>query len=130
MLMHSLQTAPGSLVWPAAMIVWGPGFTSSEHSHHCVQFVMAMRGSLRVRSTRGDEWIRCGAVLVRPDAIHEIDARHTPVLIGFVDSDSELGAALCEWIGDEMLCVSASRVARWRAALRPKLRVRHVSNGG
>jgi len=25
---------PGSLVWPAAMFVCGPGFTSAHHSHH------------------------------------------------------------------------------------------------
>src|SRR5262245_38718524 len=120
MLMHIVQTAPGSLVWPAAMIVWAPGFTSLGHRHHCVQLVMAMQGTLLVRGRPEDEWKRCGAVLVRPDAVHEIDARHTPVLIGFVDSESELGAALCERIGDEMLCVSTSQVARWRAALRPE----------
>jgi len=34
MLIHS---APGTLVWPAAMIVWGPGFRSPAHSHHSRQ---------------------------------------------------------------------------------------------
>ena len=63
--------------------------------------------------------MKCGAVLVRPDAVHEIDARDTTVLIGFVDSESELGAALCERIGRDILPIPASQVARWRAALGP-----------
>src|SRR5262245_64257088 len=99
------------------MIVWGPGFTSAAHRHHSVQLVMAMRGTLLVRGKPGDEWRRCGAVLVPPDAVHEIDARDTTVVIGFVDAESELGAALCEQIGGHILCVPQSRVARWRAAL-------------
>ena len=41
--------APGMMAWPAAMIVWGPSFTARAHRHHCVQLVMALRGSLLVR---------------------------------------------------------------------------------
>jgi AraC-like DNA-binding protein len=110
---------PGALVWPAAMIVWGPGFRSAAHRHHCVQLVMTLQGTLLVRRGREDEWTRSGAVLVRPDAVHEIDARDGPVLIGFVDAESELGAALCERIDGDILPIPASRVARWRAALGP-----------
>jgi len=78
-----IRPAPGSLVWPAAMIVWGPGYTSAGHSHHCVQLVMAMKGTLSVRGGPKDEWIKCGAVLIRPDAHHEVDARDTTVLLAF-----------------------------------------------
>ena len=88
MLVHP---TPGALVWPAAMVVWGPGFATAGHRHHCVQLVMAMRGTLLIRGSSGDPWMRCGAALVRPDAAHEVDARNTTVLIGFVDSESELG---------------------------------------
>jgi len=103
------------------MIVWGQGFTSAGHSHHCVQLVMAMKGTLRVRGGPEEEWEKCGAVLVRPDALHEVDARDTTVLIGFVDSESELGAALCDRIDGDIFYMTESQVARWRAALRPKL---------
>jgi hypothetical protein len=72
-----IHPSPGALVWPAAMIVWGPGFTASGHSHHCVQLVMAIEGTLLVRGGPEDEWKKCGAVLIRPDAIHEVDARDT-----------------------------------------------------
>lgn len=108
---------PGALVWPAAMIVWGPGFTTAGHRHHCVQLVMAMHGSLLIRGRSNDRWIRCGAALVRPDATHEVDARNTTVLIGFVDFESELGAALAERIDGGISCISEAQVARWRAAL-------------
>lgn len=108
---------PGALVWPAAMIVWGPGFTTAGHRHHCVQLVMAMHGTLLIRGRSNDRWIKCGAALVRPDATHEVDARNTTVLIGFVDSESELGAALGEGIEGGISRISETQVARWRAAL-------------
>src|SRR4030095_10216046 len=114
MLVHP---TPGSLVWPAAMIVWGPGFTTAGHRHHCFQLVMAMQRTLQIRGSRDARWMRCGAALVRPDTLHEVDARGTPILIGFVDSESELGAALGEYIERDISCISADQVARWRAAL-------------
>jgi AraC-like DNA-binding protein len=112
-----IYPTPGSLVWPAAMIVWGPGFTTAGHRHHCVQLVMAMRGTLLIRGNPDARWMTCGAALVRPDAPHEVDARDTTVLIGFVDSESELGAALSERIEGEISCISEGQVARWRRAL-------------
>lgn len=108
---------PGALVWPAAMIVWGPGFTTAGHRHHCVQLVMAMRGTLLIRGRSDDPWMRCSAALVRPDAAHEVDARDTTVLICFVDSESELGAALSEQIEGAISCISKTQIARWRVAL-------------
>jgi len=108
---------PKVLVWPAAMIVWGPGFTTAGHRHHCVQLVMAMRGTLLIRGGSDGQWMRCGAALVRPDAAHEVDARDTTVLIGFVDSESELGAALSERIEGDISCIWETQVAPWRSAL-------------
>src|SRR5262249_10166811 len=115
-----IHPAPGAFAWPAAMIVWGPGFTSSAHRHHCVQLVMTMRGRLRVRRGAG-EWRRCGAWLVVPDPVREMAARGSMVLIGFLDAESEVGAALCERIGRDILCLGQRVVARWRAALEPPL---------
>jgi AraC-like DNA-binding protein len=99
------------------MIVWGPGFTTAGHRHHCVQLVMAMHGSLLIRGKSNEQWMRCGAALVRPDAAHEVDARDTIVLIGFVDSESELGAALSERLESGISCISEAQVARWRTVL-------------
>ena len=52
-----------------------------------------------------------------PDAAHEVDARDNTVLIGFVDSESELGAALSERIHRGIACISEAQVAGWRTAL-------------
>ena len=112
-----IGAAPGALLWPAAMIVWGPGYVSSGHAHHCVQLVMALRATLRIRGEPGDEWMDCGAALVRPDAKHEVEARDATVLIAFVESESELGAALSEQVREDITRISARAVARWRAAL-------------
>ena len=112
-----IGAAPGALLWPAAMVVWGPGYVSSGHAHHSVQLVMALRGTLRIRPELGDEWMDCGAALVRPDAKHEVDARDTAVLIAFVESESELGAALGERLRENITRINARTVARWRTAL-------------
>src|SRR5215831_3625495 len=112
-----IHLSPGALVWPAAMIVWGPGFTTAGHRHHCVQLLMAMRGTLLIRSNSDDQWMRCSAALVRPDAPHEVDAQETPVLIGFFDFESELGAALSVRFEGGISCISESQVARWRITL-------------
>jgi AraC-like DNA-binding protein len=114
-----LRLAPGMVAWPAAMMVWGPGFTSTAHRHHCVQLLMALRGSLLVRGGPQEAWRKCGAALVRPDAVHEVDARGSTVLIGFIDAESEMGAALSERIEGDIACVPAHEVKRWRAVLGP-----------
>src|SRR5262249_16731176 len=113
MLVHS---NPGSIVCPAAMIVWGPGFTTA-HRHHCFQLIMVMHGTLLVRGGSKDAWMKCGAVLVRPEVAHEIDARDSTVLIAFVDPESELGTALVDRLDGDISLISYSQVARCRAVL-------------
>lgn len=112
-----ISAAPGALLWPAATIVWGPGYVSSGHAHHCVQLVMALRGTFQIRRDSGEGWATCGAALVRPDANHEVEAQDTMVLIAFVESESDLGAALLERVREDITRINARDVARWRAAL-------------
>ena len=101
------------------MIVWGPGFTAAPHRHHCVQLLMALRGSLLIRSGPGKAWKKCGAVWVRPDATHELDARGSPLLIAFISAESDMGAALSGRIDGDIACVPARQLARWRGVLGP-----------
>lgn len=112
-----LNPNPGALGWPAAMVVWGPGFTTRSHKHHCFQLIMKMHGTLLIRGEPKDEWMRTGAALVRPDAPHEVDAQGATVVICFVDAESELGAALGERIEDDVCSIPDDQVARWREAL-------------
>jgi AraC-like DNA-binding protein len=112
-----ISAAPGALLWPAAMIVWGPGYVSSLHAHHCFQLVIALRGNLRVRSGPRQKWASCGALLVKPDATHEVVAKTATVLIAFVDSESELGAALKDLLQGDVTLIGAGEVEEWRAQL-------------
>ena len=112
-----ISAAPGALLWPAAMIVWGPGYVSSGHAHHCVQLVMALRGTLRIRGDPGKQWLACGAALVKPDAKHEVEAQDATVLIAFVDSESDLGAALLDRVREDITRIGTPDLIRWRAAL-------------
>src|SRR5262249_10914020 len=109
-----LQLHDGVAPWPPVMIVWGPGFKAVSHRHHCVQLLMSLRGSLLIRSGPKKAWRKCGAVWIRPDATHEMDARGGTLLIAFVSAESEMGAALSERIVSEIALVPARQLARWR----------------
>ena len=78
---------------------------------------MALSGTLRFRQRQRQRWTACGAVLVRPDAWHEVNARGTDVLIAFVDAESDLGAALAERTASEVAMIPPATVAEWRTQL-------------
>ena len=78
---------------------------------------MALQGELRVRSGPGRRWTSCGAALIRPDAPHEVEATDVPVLLAFVDAESDLGAALLQKIGLEITVVQDTTVSSWRSHL-------------
>ena len=112
-----IQLGPSGVVWPAAILMWGPGYNATAHHHHCVQLLMALHGSLLVRGEHDTAWSKCGAALVRPDALHRADGRGTTVLIGFMDAESEVGAALSDRIDGDIACLPSHQVSRWRAVL-------------
>ena len=114
-----ISLMPGALAWPAAMIVWGPGYRSTLHRHHCVHLLMAVHGTFRVRGGARQRWLRCGAALVRPDAAHEVDARDATVLIAFVEPESPLGAALSARIEQAIMPVPSPELAHWRHTIGP-----------
>lgn len=116
--MAMLVTAsPCALLWPAAMILWGPGFSSTKHKHHSIQLVMGLEADFRIRSGPGQKWTTCGAALVRPDAPHEVDATDTELLLAFVDPESDLGAALLERVASPIYPIAAEQVKSWRDVL-------------
>src|SRR5262249_30102412 len=106
-----IPATPGAMAWPAAMIVWGPGYRTAGHRHHCIQLVMVMKGTLRIRRGRGDRWLTCGAALVRADVPHEVDARNATILIAFVDAESDLGSALDERIKSDIFPIPQNQLS-------------------
>ena len=113
----STYIGASAFAWPAALFLWGPGSWTDLHRHHCVQLVMALSGRLRFRQRQRQRWTTCDAVLVRPDAWHEVDARGTNVMIAFVDAECELGAALSARTESHAAPIPTDVVAEWRAQL-------------
>jgi AraC-like DNA-binding protein len=111
------QSSPGLSPWPAALAVWGPGNLWAPHAHHSAQVSVALTGMLRVRTPSRPRWRSCQAILVPPDAEHEIDARGVLVLIAFFDPESNLAIPLVEQIGSAITPVNDDVVARWRGRL-------------
>jgi len=107
----------GTCGWPAALIVWGPGSTFFSHSHHGVELILALSGSVRVRPRRLIGWQHAAAAVVAPDAPHEVDARGVPVLIVFMDPESELTASLRRWGPSNIAVLPDTVVERWRHML-------------
>jgi len=71
-----IHLTPGRLVWPAAMIVWGPGFTTAGHRHHCVQLIVAMRGTpYRERKQKKTDGF--GSRRPKPSEVFEVGTNST-----------------------------------------------------
>lgn len=108
---------PGSWTWPAGLVVWGPGDFAATHAHHAVQLIVALDGQLRVRQSSREPWRRAGAVIVRPDAPHEIDPPQTTVLIAFVDPESALAASILSKAAKPLTLLTPASVRRWRGLI-------------
>jgi AraC-like DNA-binding protein len=78
---------------------------------------VALTGALRVRERAGAPWRQCRAVVVKPNADHEIDATGAFVLIGFISEESPLGRAVVARVGSTIAMVSNADAATWRRAL-------------
>jgi AraC-like DNA-binding protein len=107
----------GAASWPAALVVWGPGSSSTCHAHHSVQLILALTGKLRVRTGVGAAWRSCRALLVRPDALHQVNADGAEVLIAFVEKESLLGASLLARVPRDITLISNREVSKWRKRL-------------
>ena len=78
---------------------------------------MAIEGRLLIRRDAHDQWVECGAALVKADADHEVDASSAQVLLVFVDPESDLGVALADQVTKAITPIEVDRVARWREQL-------------
>jgi len=123
--------ANGSWAWPAGLVVWGPGHRSSPHAHHALQIVLALDGQLRARSSPAQRWRTVGAVIVRPDAPHEVDCSTAPsVLIAFIEPESGVGKAIGAPMTKPISFVPAATVRRWRRSLRAPARLTEATVRG
>jgi AraC-like DNA-binding protein len=114
---HQALVHSATCLWPAALIFWGPGSAPGRHTHHCVQLVIALAGSVRARERRRDPWRTCQAAVVRSDAEHEIDTCGAFVVIGFIGTEQLLSAAIAAHLRSSVTIVPRSDAARWRQAL-------------
>src|SRR5262245_22722229 len=80
--------------WPPLLAARGPGLCVARHSHHSVQFVLAVDGELRVRVSQNGRWTMAAGVLTSPDVPHAIDAAGAEQMVIFFDPESDVGAVL------------------------------------
>jgi len=70
-----------------------------------------------VRRSRRDGWRPAKAVVVLPDAAHEIDGRDLRVLVAFIEPESELGRAVSAKATVPLRIVPDVAARRWRRLL-------------
>jgi AraC-like DNA-binding protein len=104
-------------LWPAALVIWGPGSASSLHAHHATQLVLTLHGQGRLRGRARKRWSGFTAALIAPDVSHEVDARGTTVIIAFVDPETEVGAGLRRRLEGPLAVLPATEVEGWRREL-------------
>jgi AraC-like DNA-binding protein len=107
----------GTCLWPAALMVWGPGLAAGRHAHYCAQLAIALEGRLRVRARANGRWRRCTAVVVGRNIVHEIDARDAFVMMAFVGAEISLDAMVATPLQSPIGVVSTEEAARWRREL-------------
>ena len=122
----TIEMERGALLWPAAIVAWVPGYASAAHRHHCVQMILPLRDTIRMRGSQPD-WAEAHGVLIRPDALHEVDSSDTPALIAFVDAESEVGAALMQKFEDDVSVIDIGTVSAWRTQLGDPLRLEQAA---
>jgi AraC-like DNA-binding protein len=104
-------------LWPTALIVWRLGAKYRPRPRYSAQLVLPFSDTLRVRLRRGAMWHRCAAVFAPPQTWLEIATCGGPLVIGFVDPESEVAAAPDRPNGSRVAAVPETVVERWRRAL-------------
>lgn len=108
----------GTWAAPAAgLVVWGRGHSAAPHAHHAIQLVMSFEGQLKARQSRRAPWLRAGAVIVRPDAPHEIEFPTATVLSVFLDPESPFGGTMLANAPQSLSAIPPGTVKRWRQLL-------------
>jgi len=105
--------------------LWDGGFAAlgrSEgivppHEHHAIQIVIAVDGTVGIRSKRGD-WRMAAGVVVRPDVVHSYDGNGAAGAMIFVDPESTEGVWLKTSLRDDIMTVPERRMAACAAELR------------
>jgi AraC-like DNA-binding protein len=92
MLVAPARTQADFPLWPPLLASRGKGGRSGKHAHHALHFILAIDGELRAKV--GDRWQSAAGIVTAPDAVHEIDASDSHVLIVFLDPESTAGAAI------------------------------------
>jgi AraC-like DNA-binding protein len=94
--------------WPPLLATRGPGALSELHRHHASHFVVALAGSLKVRTIARGTWREAAGVLTAADCEHAVDARGVETLLVFLDPESDMGAGVSRLAGGAVRLLSAS----------------------
>ena len=105
--------------------LWDGGFLAigrSEgvvppHSHHAIQIVIAVEGTVGIRGQRGD-WRMGSGVAVRPDIMHSYNANGAVGAMLFVDPESLEGVWLRSSLREEITVAPSSRLVSCAGELR------------
>jgi AraC family transcriptional regulator len=121
---EAMAETPRSAV-SARWYLWDGGFLAlgkSEglippHSHHAIQIVVAIDGTVAVKGSQG-EWRNGRGVIVRQDVEHSYEGKGSTGAMIFVDPESHEGVWLQTALAEDVTVVPEARLAACVSALR------------
>ncbi len=124
----STDPKPSRWLGDVRWFIWDDGFMAlgqSEgivppHDHHAIQVVIAVDGTVGIRSDPGD-WQMATGVIVTPDFTHSYDGNGATGAMLFVDPESTEGVWLRKSARDGITIVPEARVAPCAEELRRSL---------
>jgi len=87
------------------------------HSHHAIQIVIALDGTLAICS-QNEEWRQGQGIIVGADVMHSFDAQGALGAMLFVDPESTEGAWLSASVAEKIAIIPAERLVSCVSALR------------
>jgi AraC family transcriptional regulator len=105
-------------LWEGGFLAIGKGdVIVPPHSHHAIQIVFAIDGTVAIRGA-GGEWRDTRGLIVRPDAEHSYNGRGVSAAMLFVDPESHEGAWLRTALTEDITLVPDARLTVCVPALR------------
>lgn len=106
-----------AIIQPGWAIFFGTAGDHVPHRHHAVQLVVGLTGTVGLWSEKSGELEGAGAVIAA-DHAHRLTGGRDPLLLAYVNRETDLGRQLDAWCGAGARALSTGQAEHLRGLLR------------